>query len=221
MKQRIREIVGSERVRPARRAAMGAIARSYRGRRVILPVRTELPVLLNERGLTGRGAEIGVARGEFSEHILDRWQGRELISIDPWREFAPEVYADVTNVRQSAQDKSYEEASARLARFGDRSTIWRLTSLEAAERIDDGSLDFVYIDARHDYASVLEDIGAWYPKVRRGGIVAGHDYLDGEREQGIHGVKSAVQEFFGARGHRVTSTFFDSPWDSWLVVLPR
>jgi predicted O-methyltransferase YrrM len=41
-----------------------------------------------------------------------------------------------------------------------------------------GSFDFVYIDARHDYASALEDIRDWWPKVRRGGILAGHDYVD-------------------------------------------
>lgn len=50
------------------------------------------------------------------------------------------------------------------------------TSLEAAELYLDGSLDFVYIDAAHDFDSVCADIQAWYPKVRSGGIVSGDDY---------------------------------------------
>jgi hypothetical protein len=44
--------------------------------------------------------------------------------------------------------------------------------------VPDASLDYVYVDARHDYCGVKEDLEAWWPKLRRGGILAGHDYLD-------------------------------------------
>jgi len=215
----VRQLAGSERIKLLRRAALRALASTYNRKRVVLPVRSELPVLLNRRGLTGTGAEIGVAHGSFSEQILDRWRGRVLISVDPWQEFPAEAYADITNQRQPVQDNVYEVARNRLATFGSRSDIWRTTSLQAAERISPGALDFVYIDARHDYTSVLEDITAWYPKVRRGGVMAGHDYFDGQVAQGTYGVKTAVQEFFGRRGLPITSTFLDAPWDSWVVVL--
>lgn len=50
-------------------------------------------------------------------------------------------------------------------------------SWEAAQLYEDNSLDFVFIDAAHDYDSVIKDLKAWYPKVKKGGIFAGHDYL--------------------------------------------
>ena len=54
-----------------------------------------------------------------------------------------------------------------------------MTPVEAAKKVADGSLDFVYIDARRDYDSVKEDLNAWFRKVKPGGIFAGHDYVDG------------------------------------------
>jgi hypothetical protein len=112
---------------------------------------------------------------------------------------------------------------ARLAPFGSRSEIWRLMSVEAAERVPDGSLDFVYVDARHDYESVLEDLHAWYSKLKPGGIFAGHDYANGHFAQGDFGVKAAVDEFFGERGIAVHGTQGPSPvemFPSWIVEIP-
>jgi hypothetical protein len=48
-------------------------------------------------------------------------------------------------------------------------------SVDGAAKFSDGSLDFVFIDASHDEASVAADIDAWLPKVKAGGIIAGHD----------------------------------------------
>jgi hypothetical protein len=197
---------------------------TYRSTIARVPSRYELPVLLNVRGLTGRGAEIGVRDGRFSAHILDVWKGSRLISIDPWLSFAPDDYVDRSNVAQEQFDHLYLETQARLARHGDRSDIWRTTSLEGAARIPDGSLDFAYIDARHDYESVKEDLAAWCDKVRPGGILAGHDYVDGDFEEGEFYVKSAVDEFFGERGIPVHGTEGPSTVESfptWIVVVPE
>lgn len=67
----------------------------------------------------------------------------------------------------------------------------RMTSLDASLQFEDKSLDFVFIDAAHDYASVLLDIDAWMPKVKPGGILAGHDYTPS-----WPGVVKAVNERF-------------------------
>jgi Methyltransferase domain len=187
--------------------------------------RGHLPELLNRRGLDGTGAEIGVKRGIFSEQILSVWRGDRLISVDPWLEAPGEEYVDTSNVSQDRHDQFYEEAARRLERFGDRSEIWRMTSVEAAARIAQNSLDFVYLDARHDYASVEEDLAHWFPKVRPGGIVAGHDYLDGQLAAGSFGVKSAVDEFFGRLGLAVSQTYGEpgppmGPPPSWVVEIP-
>jgi FkbM family methyltransferase len=87
-------------------------------------------------------------------------------------------------------------------------------------RVPHHSLDFVYLDARHDYASVLEDLEAWFDKVRPGGVLSGHDYIDGDFAAGVFGVKSAVNEFFEARGIPVYSTLLDEPWLTWFVEIP-
>jgi hypothetical protein len=155
--------------------------------------------------------------GIFSETILQRWRGRTLISVDPWLEAEPDEVQDRT---QAEHEQFYEETVARLGKYGERSVIWRATSTEAAARVEAGSLDFVYLDARHDYESVKEDLEHWFDKVRPGGILAGHDYVDGTWGELSFGVKSAVDEFFGARGLPVKTTYAQTRPASWLVEVP-
>jgi hypothetical protein len=189
-----------------------------------VPARDELPALLNARELLGRGAEIGVKQGNYSDELLTNWRGAELVSIDPWLSADPDEYVDRSNVSQDEFDSYYQQTCERLARHGSRSTIWRLTSVEAAEKVADHSFDFVYIDARHDYDSVLEDLEAWCTKVRPGGILAGHDYVDGDLPEGEFYVKSAVDEFFGARDIPVHGTEGPSAVESfptWIVEVPE
>lgn len=216
----IEPAVLSPRLHGMREAATPVVRATYRTRRPVLANRHELPLLLNRRRLLGLGFELGVAEGTFSELLLDRWRGRLLVSIDPWREVPAEEYRDIYNVDQPRQEQFYATARERLARFGERSDIWRTTSTEAAGRVLPASADFVYVDARHDFESVLEDLDQWFPKVRPGGVLAGHDYLDGRFPEGEFGVKSAVDSFFGARGLRVSHTLLDRPWRSWLVTIP-
>ncbi len=203
----------------ARDAAVGLARATYLTPRPLLFTREELPELLNRRGLVGTGVELGVREGAFSELLLDRWRGARLVSVDPWSA-AGDEYVDVANVEQARHDELHAETRARLARFGARSEIWRTTSTAAAPRIPDGSLDLVYVDARHDEASVREDLEHWFGKLRPGGVMAGHDYVDGDLPEGVFGVRSAVDGFFGARGLRVHHTLGDPPWVSWLVLVP-
>jgi hypothetical protein len=185
--------------------------------------RDELPAVLNARGLTGIGVEVGVRRGTYSHLLLWNWKGAKLISIDPWLEDAPDAYVDKSNVTQSNHERLYEDTRRRLAPFGSRSEIWRLTSLRGAERLAERAVDFVYIDARHDYESVLEDLHAWFPKVRSGGILSGHDYVTGRFPQGEFGVRRAVDEFFDDRRIPVFTTRAHPPADpfpTWVVEVP-
>jgi hypothetical protein len=70
----------------------------------------------------------------------------------------------------------------------------KMPSLEAAEHFEDESLDFVFLDAGHDYQSISADIDAWLPKVIPGGTLAGHDY-----ERYFEAVVKAVDERFAVR----------------------
>jgi predicted O-methyltransferase YrrM len=75
----------------------------------------------------------------------------------------------------------------------DTVTLIAAPSLRAARLFPLESADFVFLDAAHDYQSVLSDIAAWWPRVRPGGTLAGHDYAD----TAWPGVTQAVHDFFG------------------------
>lgn len=55
-------------------------------------------------------------------------------------------------------------------------TDMRMTSMEAVEKFEDESVDFVFIDGSHEYKDIKDDIAHWLPKVKKGGVLAGHDY---------------------------------------------
>lgn len=196
-----------------------ALRFTYRRSVALVPRRIEIPTLLNARGLVGEAVEIGVQQALFSEYLLRHWTGRRLHLVDPWRSFPSGEYVDRSNVSQEQQDRHYAEALRRVSPFGDRVSIHRMTSREAATRFEDRSLDFVYIDARHDEESVFEDLEAWYPKVRRYGILAGHDYLDGFYGDSEFGVRRAVARFSAQRAFRAWGTYRDTPWVSFLGVV--
>lgn len=184
-----------------------------------LPRRELLPHFLNELNLTGTAVEIGVQEGIYSALLLRNWKGRVLYSVDPWKEFSVHEYADVGNVSQATQDECYKTTLERLMPFQSRSVIWRLTSKDAAALIEDESLDFCYLDGDHSLAGVREDVSLWYPKVKRGGILAGHDYIpDGDYPFGTFGVKGAVDEFVASRNLRLFITDETVPTVySWFV----
>jgi predicted O-methyltransferase YrrM len=71
----------------------------------------------------------------------------------------------------------YKEARERLTPFNCH--VIRAYSMDAVRWFDDESLDFVYIDANHAYEPFCEDLEAWDKKVRKGGIVSGHDWING------------------------------------------
>ena len=82
-------------------------------------------------------------------------------------------------------------------------------TLEAARRFPDGYFDWIYLDATHTYGAARADLEAWYPKVRVGGLVSGHDYQFQHQSIGdgyVFGVRDAVDEFAAKRALRVFST---------------
>jgi len=129
--------------------------------------RETLYELFGELGFT-KGAEIGVRMARNSEEMFKRIPNLHLLLIDPWG-----AYLRVSDERQEAY---YKYALARMAPFKDRVTFMKMTSMDAVKQIADESLDFIYVDGRHDYDYVMADLVYWIPKVRKGGIVSGHDF---------------------------------------------
>ena len=151
---------------------------------VALKSRADLPRYLNDLGLTGEGVEVGVRRAHFSEHVLQQWKGRVLHLVDPWEhqdavdaKTTGGKYQDVSNAPNAEHAENLEHVKRTLSRFGSRFAIHRKYSVSAAREFADNTLDFVYVDARHEYEGCLEDLKAWYPKLRKGGLVSGHDFV--------------------------------------------
>jgi len=124
------------------------------------------------------GAEIGVDRGSFSEYMLDNIPGLHLYCVDLWW----------WKLRGESRYNST------VARVGQRNaTIIREDSRTAHAKVKDESLDFVYIDANHTFWYVLADIANWYPKVKPGGIIAGHDYYQWPKAGVVEAVDAVTQ----------------------------
>jgi len=146
--------------------------------------------------------EVGVFDGDFSERILALNEPRKLHLVDPW--FTKDdgtLYDGPTQ-----QFASAEQASARLedqyrhvtTRFSGeiasgRIEVHRTLSHLAAPQFPDEHFDWIYVDASHFYDDVKVDLEAFWPKLKRGGYIAGDDY----DRRGIweHGVTRAVDEF--------------------------
>jgi hypothetical protein len=130
--------------------------------------------------------EVGVQDGIFSTEILRR-KPKMLFLVDPWVHQPPEIYPERSNRSESEFAVTYQKILDKFAKHRNI-TILREFSIKAAKQIKQ-KLDFVYIDAIHTYESCSADIRAWYPKLRNGGWLAGHDYTN------YRGVRQAVDEF--------------------------
>ena len=188
--------------------------------------REDLGNLLNSLRLTGAGCEVGVFEADHAAQLLTTWWGHTLYLVDPWRNLPD--YLDSWNGTDNQMQKRYDLALSRLAPFEGRYRILRMVSREAAVVIGDASLDFVYIDANHGYSHVRSDLRMWYPKLRVGGLMAGHDYYDALADEHLepwtrttgpkeiftsYGVKSAVDEFATQRGVEIQVT--DEHYPTW------
>ena len=149
--------------------------------------------------------EVGSYQGEstiiFAENIKTL---KTLYAVDPWvNGYAPgdvcsdEYPMDIVESNFNIRVKDYSVISKQ-----------KTTSEEFSKTIEDSSLDFVYVDGDHSYDSCKRDIQTWLPKIKKGGIIAGHDYL----EICFLGVVNAVNETFG----NPDKTYEDTSWIKFL-----
>lgn len=155
--------------------------------------RLDMMKLFNDLGFKV-GVEIGTERGVFAKSICNQIPGVQLTCVDPW--LAYKGYRE--HVSQERLDGFYEETKERLADYD--VTLIRKFSTDAVEDFEDNSLDFVYIDGNHEYRHTVNDIALWTPKVKIGGIVAGHDYIKRKNPDYLMGVVPAVDGYVDAYG---------------------
>ena len=167
-------------------------------------------------GYHGASAEIGVWQGAMSLAIMraNPSMGRHL-SVDPW--IGHMGGCDKLADRHCAMIRGKNGALVRKANntkfdgmhrnvvtslfsyFPKRSLVVRNFSVEASRLIPDSSLDFIYIDGRHDLAGVSEDLASWWPKLCRGGLLGGHDWIgNGQAAQALR--KWMKSQPFGTTG---------------------
>jgi len=154
------------------------------------------------------GAEIGSESGMNALSMLKTLDIKTLYLVDIYDTYADDRYREfkgsgVLNSKKEGEG-CYKSALFNLRGYEDK-IVWVIgKSSEGASAINE-SLDFVYIDANHRYEYVKEDIEAYYPKVKIGGVIGGHDFKDQEP-----GVIRAVFEKFG-------DNIQSKDWDWWVV----
>ena len=163
--------------------------------------RRKLGKIYQDHYKTGIGAEIGCLRGEFSRFLSTQYKGK-ILSID--------AFIGESNV----PDDPLTEEKCRKNLEGTKCELIKGFSLDVAKTIDDGSLDWVYIDAEHSYNAVRADLKAWFSKVREKGIISGHDYV----EYGDFGVIKAVDEFCDKHKYKIEGLFDYGKFASWYFI---
>lgn len=141
--------------------------------------------LLSRMKKGGKVAEVGVNRGDFSELILKITEPERLHLIDVWNSamYPESLLKEVcTRFRKPVHDGKIQ--------------IHRKLSLSAADDFENSYFDWIYLDADHSYDSVSRELVKYAGKIKRDGIIAGHDYTQGNWE-GLcrYGVVEAVNEF--------------------------
>lgn len=138
--------------------------------------------------------EIGVFLGDSTEVFCKHF--KKVDSIDPW-------VSDIGDITSSCDmNKIFDAFVLKMGSVLNLNVI-RDYSFNAVKQFQDGSIDMVYIDGSHEYKDVKRDLKDWISKVRKGGIVAGHDFRDK-----FKGVKNAVMESVG----KPKAIFRDSSW---------
>lgn len=142
--------------------------------------------------------ELGCAECFFASDIAN-WGVKKLYAVDLW-ESHPEIPGDAGS-SQAWHNANYQACKKRFEPFGQRVEILRGPTVAMAGLINE-PLDFVNVDACHSYACVKADIEAYWPKLKRGGIMAFHDY-----EMAQYGVKRAVLDFIASLSPQFQSIY--------------
>jgi hypothetical protein len=194
------------------------------------PNKRDLASLVNNLFPEGRGVEIGVLRGEYSKIILERWHKGSLFLVDTWRHIG--TYIDMNGRDDQYHYDCLIETCKNIKSWQDRAHIVRMDSVKAASMFPDEFFDFIYIDADHSYEGVVRDITAWWPKIKKGGLFCGDDYIPdngdiwltvGQQEPvyaGKFGVRKAVNEFIENNNLSLYETTEEPYWRQWYTFKP-
>lgn len=124
------------------------------------------------------GVEVGTKKGNTSLYITRNNPKLRLLAVDLW-EPQPNPLNDPDIARYNTWDHNLflKQLKTKIRRYGlkGRLRLFKGSSIEAAAMLSDECLDFVFIDADHSFLGVYTDICTWFPKVKVGGFLTGHD----------------------------------------------
>lgn len=155
-------------------------------------------------------AEIGVEYGGFTDvYYKSHYQ---IYLIDMWDSEGNDYYF---SKRPGQVERGYDQV---IRKYSDKPNvkILKSKSIDASLQFEDSTFDLIYIDADHSLEAVKNDINSWLPKVKKGGIISGHDYdpdIDNP-DFSKFGVERAVKEIFGSN----FSLTDESNYKSWYVI---
>ena len=134
------------------------------------------------RSIAYLAVEIINSKKDIKLYCVDTWKGSE-------EHLSGGLITEDTNL--------YQEFLNNVAPVKDVINPIKSTSLDAAKLFEDEFFDFIFIDASHKYEDVKNDLNAWYPKLKKGGFFAGHDYPSWEE------VKKAVDEWVTENNYKL------------------
>lgn len=155
-------------------------------------------------------AEVGVHIGDNAIEMLEERNDFNLYLIDDYKNICTTTYNEDRDIRESPEDsmKIKEVAIERFAPYRGRAIQIFEPSIEASKRFPDNFFHYVYIDANHVYKNVFRDITHWYPKIKKGWALTGHDWE-------VLGVSNAVTDF--CTKHNLLHNFRVKGCD-WVIV---
>ena len=153
-------------------------------------MRPSLSLLKGKKNLVG--VEIGVGAGQNSKKILENLNIKKLYLIDSWSKYSNYVKELKDTRNYSLKTTNGKSIAEKNLKPWNKKLIWtNKKSSDVVNIIKNNELDFVYIDGNHNYKYVLEDIKLYWPKLKNGGLMAGHDF-----KPKFQGVIDAVVEVF-------------------------
>lgn len=156
--------------------------------RINLPIsrHKEFPQFLKAIGVQ-KFVEIGTYRGQYASTLMKEMPDLDLYAVDKFLTYRN--YKDFH--KQDLEVDALQEATERSSEYGFK--IIKEWSSDASKLFDDESLDAIFIDDNHDFLFLAEGLKNWVPKVKKGGIVSGHDLFDNRHVN--YGVRELIPAY--------------------------